>query len=71
MGTQGRLWTDDEIERLRLHILKGGSAARASVIFKRTVMAVRQQAIKIGLPFPSVLHLRKRFRGATAVEESS
>jgi hypothetical protein len=71
MGAQGRSWTDDETERLRSHILQGGSAVRASVMFRRTMTAVRQQACKMGLPFPSVLQTRKRLTAATAVEESS
>jgi hypothetical protein len=35
-----RVWSEEDAERLRQHIESGGSAMRASVIFKRSLQAV-------------------------------
>lgn len=46
-------WTDEENQRLKDLVTKGGSVARASAIFKRNFIGVRMQAKKLGTPFPS------------------
>jgi len=48
---------------MRSHIAAGGSAARASVIFKRTESAVRARAAELGLKFPTIRELRSRATG--------
>jgi len=48
---------------MRSHIQAGGSAARASVIFKRTEAAVRARAADLGLKFPTIRELRTRATG--------
>lgn len=59
-----RSWTDEETQRLRAHIERGGSAARAAVIFNRTQGAVRAHAAACGLKFPTVSELRRRAAGS-------
>jgi len=59
-----RSWTEQETERLRVHIARGGSAARAAVIFRRTQGAVRAHAATCGLKFPTISELRRRASGA-------
>jgi hypothetical protein len=59
-----RSWTNEDTERLRLHIERGGSAARAAVIFKRTEQAVRAHASACGLKFPTIRELRRRATGS-------
>jgi hypothetical protein len=58
-----RMWTDEDTERLRLHIARGGSAPRASVIFKRSQAAVRTRASELGLKFPTIRDLRRKAAG--------
>jgi hypothetical protein len=70
-GAQGRSWTEDETERFRSHMLRGGSAARASVMFRRTVNGVRKQAVKMGLPFPNAVQLRKRLADSAGIAAPS
>lgn len=55
-------WTEDDIARLKAHIAAGGSAARAAIIFKRSMMAVKQAARQAGCPFPHDHALRKKLR---------
>ena len=57
------VWSVEDIERLRQHIDRGGSAARAAAMFKRTEAAVRAKALELGLKFPSIQVLRRRARG--------
>ena len=46
-------WTEEDIARLRKLIESGASPARASVVFRRTLLSVQNQARKIGMPFPA------------------
>ena len=59
-------WSAEDIEQLRRHIERGGSAARASVMFKRTEAAVKAKAVELGLKFLTVKQLRRRSRGDLA-----
>lgn len=58
-----KIWTPEDTERLRLHIERGGSLARAAVVFKRTEASVRDHASKHGWKFPTILELRRRALG--------
>jgi hypothetical protein len=59
-----RSWSVEDTERLRQHILSGGSLARATVKFARTEQALREQAKLLGLKFATIRELRKRASGA-------
>jgi hypothetical protein len=63
-----RVWTPEETERLRAHIEGGGSAMRASVIFRRSETAVRTYALSCGLRFPTINELRSRAAGKSSTE---
>ena len=52
-------WSDADNERLITFVKSGGTPARASVMFKRTMMGVRDQARKLGHPFPTILERRR------------
>lgn len=58
-----RGWTPEDDDRLRAHISGGGSAPRASVIFRRSESAVRARAAELGLKFPTIRQLRARASG--------
>lgn len=55
-------WTEDDIARLKAHVAAGGSAARAAIIFKRSIPAVKQTARREGCPFPHDFSLRRKLR---------
>ena len=59
-----RVWSAEDTERLRLHIERGGSAARAAVIFRRSEQAVRTHAGQYGWKFPTIKELRRKAVGA-------
>jgi formate-dependent phosphoribosylglycinamide formyltransferase (GAR transformylase) len=58
-------------ERLRAHIARRGSLARASVMFGRTEDALRAHAASLGLKFPTISELRKRAKGSEHVPQVS
>lgn len=64
-----RSWTNDETGRLRAHIERGGSAARAAVMFRRTQGAVRAHAAACGLRFPTISELRRKAAGASSTAQ--
>jgi hypothetical protein len=68
-GPRHRSWTDEETGRLRAHIERGGSAARAAVMFHRTQGAVRAHAAACGLKFPTISELRRRAAGAPNIAQ--
>ena len=57
VGKKIRPWTDEEIEKLKGLIAAKASAARASVILKRTQNSVKNKAREVGLKFPAVQRL--------------
>jgi hypothetical protein len=57
------VWSAEDIERLQQHIERGGSAARAAIMFKRTEKAVKAKALELGLKFLTIRQLRHRARG--------
>jgi hypothetical protein len=57
-------WTAEENERLKRLVADGASAVRASGALNRTIISVRNQARKLGTPFPSVRNARKKITDA-------
>jgi hypothetical protein len=53
----GRAWSAEDNDRLRVHIARSGSASRAAAMFKRSEAAVRVQAGVLGLRFPTIREL--------------
>jgi hypothetical protein len=47
-------WTSEQLARLRQLVGEGASAARASVVLKRSIIAVQCKANDLGIPFPPV-----------------
>lgn len=64
MRRRHRSWTAEETEQLRTHIARGGSVARAAVIFRRTEGALRGHATVCGLKFPTIRELRRKASGS-------
>lgn len=62
-----RTWTAADIERLKRLVETGVSAARAAVIFRRSIVSVKAQAKRFGFPFPDERVL-KRERKAREVQ---
>lgn len=58
-----RTWTEQDIGRLKDMVETGVSAQRASVAFRRSVVAVKAQAKKCGFPFPDERLLKRKRRG--------
>ncbi len=58
-GKKG-IWTEEENERLRAFVAQGVSIFRAAAAFNRSIISVRDQARRIGRPFPDRRILRKR-----------
>jgi hypothetical protein len=56
-------WTDADNERLKAFVEQGVSIVRAAAAFNRTIVNVRNQARKIGTPFPPMREFRKKFAG--------
>lgn len=54
-----RTWTAVDIERLKKLVASGTSAARAAVIFRRSIVSVKAQAKRFGFPFPDERVLRR------------
>jgi len=59
LKTRNPVWSDDHNKRVMEMAAAGASAARASVVFSRSVPAVRVQACKLGTPFLTTLMIRK------------
>ena len=66
-----RGWSDEDSERLRAHIARGGSLARATVIFGRTEQALRAHAAVLGLKFLTINELRRRAKGSAPQLEAA
>ena len=56
-------WTEAENERIRDFVKRGVSVLRAAAALQRTTTSVRNQARKLGVAFPTVREVRKRFAG--------
>ena len=59
-------WDEQQLDRLRQHVVGGGSVYRASVIFKRPVFQIRLKAREIGCPFPTLRQIRAKTRIAAS-----
>jgi hypothetical protein len=59
-------WTEADNERLRDFVKKGVPILRAAAALNRTTTSIRNQARKIGSPFPSIREVRKKFAGDPA-----
>jgi hypothetical protein len=46
-------WTDDQNDRLKPMVSAGASVTRAAAAFNRPIISVRNQAHKLGAPFPA------------------
>jgi hypothetical protein len=64
-------WTLEDSERLKQLVESGVSPARASVIFKRSVGAVQNQARKLGVPFPPRHDIRREILAKCDAAEKS
>lgn len=51
-------WSAADIERLRLMVLAGASVTRCSAALNRPSNAVRNQARRMGTPFPGIRILK-------------
>ena len=47
-------WTSEQLARLSQLVGEGASAARASVVLKRSLIAVQCKANGLGTPFPPI-----------------
>jgi hypothetical protein len=53
-------WTEADNKRLKALVAEGASIVRAPGLFKRSTIAVRNQARKLGTPFPPLRVARKK-----------
>jgi hypothetical protein len=51
-------WTSEQLARLSQLVDEGASAARASVVLKRSIIAVQCKANDLGTPFPPIRKLK-------------
>jgi hypothetical protein len=58
--TKHRPWTDEDNKRLKAYVASGASLLRTAAAFNRSMTNVRNQARKLGAPFPSIRDYRKR-----------
>jgi hypothetical protein len=56
-------WTEADNQRLRSLVAQGASIVRAAGVFNRSLMSVRNQARKLGTPFPPMRAFRKKLTG--------
>ena len=54
-------WTEADNERLKAFVAQGVSIVRAAGAFNRSLMSVRNQARKLGTPFPPMREFRKKW----------
>lgn len=65
MFTKKRIWTNEENERLKALVAEGTSITKAAAALKRTMVSVRNQARKLGTPFPHIKDYRKKFKDSS------
>jgi hypothetical protein len=56
-----RAWTADENERLKALVAQDVSVVRVAAAFERSMISVRNQARKLGTPFPSMRAFRRKW----------
>lgn len=54
-------WTDADSARLKALVASGGSVIRAAAMFDRSIVNIREQARKLGTPFPTTKEARKKY----------
>ncbi len=54
-------WTEADNERIKEFVGNGVPVLRAAAAFNRTTSSVRNQARKLGTPFPTIRAVRKKF----------
>jgi hypothetical protein len=64
-------WTDEELQQLSALVATGGTAFRASAKFNRSIASCRNQARKMGKPFPHVRVTRMNIRTKCAEAEKN
>jgi hypothetical protein len=57
-------WTGNDNERLKALVAQGASIVRAAAALQRSTSAVRNQARKLGTPFPALRVARKKWADA-------
>jgi hypothetical protein len=57
---KARNWTEKDNERIKAFAAKGASVFRAAAALNRTIISVRDQARRLGTPFPKLRDIRKR-----------
>jgi hypothetical protein len=62
MKLKSTSWTEAENERLKAFVASGKSVVRAAAVFERSMISVRNQARKLGTPFPSIRDYGKRLQ---------
>ena len=59
------VWTDEDNELIKVLVAKGASIIRASAALNRNMASVRNQARKLGTPFPRKMAYRKKLQEAS------
>ena len=54
-------WTEEDNERLKAFVANDVSVVRAAAAFNRKLVSVRNQARKLGTPFPPTRERRKKW----------
>ena len=62
MAVKKNFWTLEENERLKDFVAKNVSIVKVAWALKRTTTSLRNQARKLGTPFPPMKEYRKNFR---------
>jgi hypothetical protein len=62
MKQKRKTWSDDDCERLKSLVASGASPVRASLALKRPIVATKNKARNLGVPFPPDRERRKKVR---------
>jgi hypothetical protein len=63
-------WTSEQLARLSQLVGEGASAARASVVLKRSIIAVQSKANGLGTPFPPIRKVKAERLAREMVERN-
>jgi hypothetical protein len=56
-----KIWTEDENQQLKAFVAQDLSVVRVAAVLKRSIIAVRTQARKLGTPFPPMKVFRRKW----------
>jgi hypothetical protein len=56
-----KTWTEDENQQLKAFVAQNLSVVRVAAVLKRSIIAVRSQARKLGTPFPPMKVFRRKW----------